>query len=60
MVDDPIKLDELAKTLVIFDDIDQITDKNIQNAVWNLRDRILEVGRSKGISICCSASNNKL
>ena len=55
MVDDPISLDELANSLVVFDDIDQITDKNIQNAVWNLRDRILEVGRSKGISICVVA-----
>lgn len=52
MVDDPVKLSELENSLVIFDDIDQITDKEIQKAVWNLRDRILEVGRSKGISIC--------
>ena len=52
LVDDPVKLNELENSLVIFDDIDQITNKDVQNAVWNLRDRILEVGRSKGISIC--------
>ena len=52
IVDDPVDLDELEQSLVIFDDIDQLGDKHIQNAVWNLRDRILEVGRSKGISIC--------
>jgi GTPase SAR1 family protein len=52
MVDEPITLDELEQSLVIFDDIDQIRDKAIQNAVWGLRDSILELGRSKGISIC--------
>ena len=52
LVTDPIKLEELEHSLVIFDDIDQISDKHIQKAVWNLRDRILEVGRSLGISIC--------
>ena len=55
MVQDPITLEELEKPLVVFDDIDQISDKNIQNAVWGLRDQILEVGRSKGISICTVA-----
>lgn len=49
---DPVDLDELENSLVIFDDIDQLPNKHIQNAVWNLRDQILEVGRSKGISIC--------
>lgn len=52
LVIDPIELDELENSLVIFDDIDQLPNKHIQNAVWNLRDQILEVGRSKGISVC--------
>lgn len=52
LVDDPIELDELEKSLVIFDDIDQITNKQIREAVFNLRDRCLEEGRSKGISVC--------
>ena len=51
LVDDPISLDELTESLVVFDDIDQIGDKHIQDAVWNLRNTILEVGRSKKISI---------
>lgn len=55
LINDPVSLDELEDSLVIFDDIDQIQDKNIQNAVWNLRDRILEEGRSKQISICTVA-----
>lgn len=52
MVEDPITLEELEGSLVVFDDIDQIGNKSIQNAVWGLRDQILELGRSKGISIC--------
>lgn len=55
LIDDPIDLAELENSLVIFDDIDQIGDKKLQNAVHNLRDRILEVGRSKNISICTVA-----
>lgn len=55
LVEDPIELEELEKSLVIFDDIDQITNKQIREAVFNLRDRILEEGRSKGISICTVA-----
>ena len=55
MVADPIVLDELEKSLVVFDDIDQIGNKALQNAVWGLRDQILELGRSKGISICTVA-----
>jgi Cdc6-like AAA superfamily ATPase len=55
MAEDPIDLKELENTLVVFDDIDQIGNKKIQDAVWNLRDRILEVGRSLQISICTVA-----
>lgn len=55
LVIDPIELEELEESLVVFDDIDQITDKDIQNAVWKLRDQILEVGRAKQISTCIVA-----
>ena len=55
LVEDPINLDEMVNSLVIFDDIDQLGNKKIQDAVWHLRDKILEVGRSRGISICSVA-----
>ena len=55
LVDNPVGLEELENTLVVFDDIDQIGTKAVQDAVWKLRDKILELGRSKGISICTVA-----
>lgn len=55
LVDDPVELDELEKSIVIFDDIDQIIDKHVREAVWNLRDRCLEEGRSKEITVCSVA-----
>lgn len=55
--DDPIDLDELADSLVIFDDVDQINNKNkLKDYVINLRDQILEEGRHKNI-YCCTTSH---
>jgi len=45
LVENPVELEELENTLVIFDDIDQIGKKSVQGAVWKLRDKILELGR---------------
>jgi hypothetical protein len=39
-----------AQSLVIFDDIDNISDKKILEAVRNIRDRILETGRKSWIT----------
>ena len=55
LVNEPVELEELKNSLVIFDDIDQLSPKDLQEAVWKLRDKILEVGRSLGISICTVA-----
>ena len=55
LVEEPMELEELRNSLVIFDDADQITDKYVQAAVWKLRDQILEIGRSLGISVCTVA-----
>lgn len=46
LYNDPIQADELANSLVIFDDIDSISDKNIRKAVYSLKDQILKRGRS--------------
>lgn len=55
--EDPVELDELADSLVIFDDVDQISNKNkLKDYVIGLRDQILEEGRHKNI-YCCTTSH---
>lgn len=45
LVEDPIDPEELNKTLVIFDDIDTIPDKDQREYVTQLRNDLLETGR---------------
>lgn len=49
LLEEPIELDELKDSLVIFDDIDTIGDKKLLTCVRKLRDDILETGRSSNI-----------
>lgn len=49
--DDPVTLEELKNSLVIFDDIDAISDKKIKEEVINLRSQILLTGRHYKISV---------
>lgn len=51
LVTDPINVleDIDEKSLVIFDDTDTITDKNILKAVNNIKMQILEIGRHRNI-----------
>lgn len=51
LVTDPINvLEDIEQwSLVIFDDIDTITDKNILKAVNNIKMQILEIGRHRNI-----------
>jgi len=48
--DTKIDLDELEKSLVMFDDICAIADDDVKKGVMELRDRLLTLGRSKKIS----------
>jgi energy-coupling factor transporter ATP-binding protein EcfA2 len=57
IVNDPIQADELANSLVIFDDIDSIQDKNIKSAIYSLKDQILKRGRS--LSIYCITTSHQ-
>lgn len=60
ILEDPIDPAELSKgkpTLVIFDDIDTIRDKDIRDEVLRLRDDVLETGRHDNIT---SISTNHL
>ncbi len=54
---DPAELSEGKPTLVIFDDIDTIRDKDIREETLRLRDDILETGRHDNIT---SISTNHL
>ena len=51
LYNDPIKVDEFADSLVIFDDTDCISDKKIKNAVCSILDQCLEVGRHFKITV---------
>lgn len=60
LLEDPINPAELSEgkpTLVIFDDVDTIRDKDIRAEVLRLRDDILETGRHENIT---SISTNHL
>lgn len=55
LVEDPIELEELHDSLVIFDDIDSLTNKEVRKAVNELRDQIFSTGRHKQIA-CITTS----
>lgn len=56
MVTDPLKIGELAESLVIFDDIDVIKDKKLREAIYGLLNEVLEVGRH--IKVSCIITNH--
>ncbi len=49
LVENPIDPSELGKSLVLFDDIDTIKEKDIRETVQHLRDDLLETGRHEDI-----------
>ncbi len=51
LVQQPLTMTDFACSLVIFDDIDTITDASICRAVQKLRDDIMETGRQKMIYV---------
>ncbi len=51
MIDKPIRPAKLADSIVVFDDIDSIQDKEISNSVMKLRDSLLRRGRHEDISV---------
>lgn len=55
-VADPIAVNELANSLVIFDDIDHIPEEGgLRAACYKLRDQILEIGRHQRIYMCITS-----
>ena len=43
--EEPIGVEEFQDSVVIFDDIDVISDKKIRDAVYNILNKVLEIGR---------------
>jgi hypothetical protein len=50
-----LPLETFSNSLCLFDDIDTIPNKHVQDAVTKLRDDLLECGRKKHIEIGCSS-----
>jgi hypothetical protein len=53
---DPIKVEELRESICIFDDIDVISDKKIREAVYDILNQVLEIGRH--YKIHCVVTNH--
>jgi hypothetical protein len=51
LISDPISYEMFENSLVIFDDVDVMSNKEIKNAVLQLRNEIAELGRHKNISM---------
>jgi hypothetical protein len=53
---DPIPIKSLANLVIIFDDVDVISDKRIRDGVYNLLNQVLEIGRH--FNITCLMTNH--
>ncbi len=43
--EDPLSIEEFANSVIIFDHIDVLSNKQIRNAVYDLLSQVLEIGR---------------
>lgn len=58
LVENPIQVDEFPKfSIVLFDDIETLSDKKVQEEVEKLRDALLERGRSRYIYVLSITHN---
>lgn len=55
IIDNPIAVSEFKNCLVVFDDIDTITDKKLVKAVQQLRDDCMEIGRHDKVSVAATS-----
>jgi hypothetical protein len=53
ILDDPLDISEFENSCCVFDDIESINDKKLQEAVIFFRDICLETGRHKNITTLC-------
>ena len=56
LVNDPISVEEFRDCAVIFDDIDVISNKSIREEIYNILNKILEIGRH--FKITCIVTNH--
>lgn len=49
---EPLDCNDLQNSLCVFDDIENIREKFIKDAVYKLKDNLLETGRSANIYVC--------
>lgn len=55
LIADPIEVDDIEEdSIVLFDDIDSISDKKIQLVINKLKEQILNLGRHRNIRIICT------
>ena len=55
MHENPIPIKEFANSVIILDDVDLISNKRIQDDVYNLPNQVLELGRQ--FKITCLMTN---
>lgn len=55
IIENPISVSEFRNCIVVFDDIDTITDKKLLVAVQKLRDDCMEIGRHDGVTVCATS-----
>lgn len=54
LITDPLSVEDFENSMVVFDDIDVISDKKIRDVVYGILNQILETGRHFKISCCVS------
>jgi len=55
IIDNPINVSEFSDCLVVFDDIDTISDNKLLKAVQKLRDDCMEIGRHDRVSVAATS-----
>ena len=56
LYEDPIPIEEFEGSVIIFDDIDVISDKKIRDEVYKILNKVLEIGRH--LKITCLVTNH--
>lgn len=52
LIEQPIEIDEFPKnSIVVFDDIDNLSNKVLQKIINNLKSKLMEIGRAQNINV---------
>ena len=56
LIENPLQLEEVSDgSLVIFDDIDTISNQKLMRSIYNFQAQLLEMGRHKRIKVCIAS-----